>query len=95
MAAPTGSRTGKCSGIWQGLEGSNEVLGQDWLDQHAGRSRGFDSKTGRGFVRPGQEDDLAGMGLPDLADRLDAIQSAPQANMMIELNRCRGIRPMG
>jgi hypothetical protein len=60
---------------------SNQVLGQDWLDQHAGRICCLDPKASRGFVRPGQEDDLAGMGLPDLADRLDAIQSAPQANI--------------
>ena len=81
MAAPAGSRAGKWSGIWQGLEGSNEVLGQDWLDQHVGRSRGVDPKAGRDFIRPGRKDDPAGTLLANTLSSFDAIDAAPQTDI--------------
>ena len=81
MAAPAGSRAGKWSGIWQGLEGSNEVLGQDWLDQHVGRSRGVDPKAGRYFIRPGRKDDPAGTLLANSLSSFDTIDAAPQADI--------------
>jgi hypothetical protein len=81
MAAPTGSRAGKWSGIRQGLEGSNEVLGQDWLDQHVGRSRGVDPKAGRDFVRPGRKDDPAWTLLANSLSGFDTIDAAPQTDI--------------
>jgi hypothetical protein len=63
------------------LEGSNEVLGQDWLDQHVGRSRGVDPEAGRGFIRSGRKDDITGVPLADLLGGLDAIDAAPQTDI--------------
>ena len=77
MAAPAGSRAGK----WQGLEGSNEVLGQDWLDQHVGRSTGVDPKAGRDFIRPGRKDDPAGTLLANSLSGFDTIDATPQTDI--------------
>ena len=57
------------------MECFNQVLGQDRLDQNAGRSRGLDPKAGRGLVRSGQENDITGMAPADLLGGLNAIDT--------------------
>jgi hypothetical protein len=63
------------------MECFNQVLGQDRLDQNAGRSRGLDPKAGRGLVRSGQENDITGMAPADLLGGLNAIDTASQTDI--------------
>jgi hypothetical protein len=80
MADPASSGAGKWSGIWQGLECSNQVQGQDRLEQHAGRLRCLDPEAGRGFVWPSRKDDPAGTLLANSLSGFDAIDAASHTN---------------